>query len=120
MKCSFFVYEYSEKEQAGGKEFLVGFAVILALLRSFAAALSAHKAHLTAPAAFGNSKAFLYEAFCRFGFFHCGKISFKNIAEKIFVRAVEVAGVNITVGFRYKLMRAMSRNSALLRRLTKK
>ena len=66
MKCSFFVYEYSEKGQAGGEEFLVGFAVVLTLLCSFASAAAAHKAHLTAPAALRDGKAFLYEAFCRF------------------------------------------------------
>ena len=70
MRCSlfvlFFVYEYSEKGQAGGEEFLVGFAVVFAELRSFAAALSAHKAHLTALATLGDCKAFHYEAFCCF------------------------------------------------------
>ena len=66
VKCSFFVYEYSEKGQAGGEEFFVGFTVVFAELCSFAAAATAHKAYLTDPAALRDGKAFLYEALCRF------------------------------------------------------
>ena len=93
----FFVYEYSEKGEAGGKEFFVGFTIVFAELCSFAAAFPAHKGHLTALAAFGDNKTFLYEIFSRFGFFHCKKIRFFYVPEEIFIGAVKVAGVNTAV-----------------------
>ena len=115
-----FGYENSEKRQAGGKEFFVCLTIVCALLRSFAAACSAHGINLADLAFIGNFKAFADEILCRFRICHSLKICFVNISEQIFVCAIEIAGINISVAFRNKLMRAVPHHSALLRLLTEK
>ena len=114
----FFIYEYSEKRQAGCEEFFIRFAVVFTLLCSFTASASADWVELTLLTPFGYRKTFSDKIHCGFAVLHEREISIVNIAEQVFIRTVKVAGIYVAVGFAYKLMRAVAHNSALLRRLT--
>ena len=114
----FLVYKYPEKRQAGGEEFFVRFAVVFALLCSFTAACTADGEEPALSASFGNHEAFSNEIHGGFAVLHLLKIRFKNVAQQVFVRAVKIAGINVSVCFAYKLVRAMPFDSALFRGLT--
>ena len=114
----FFIYEYSEKRQAGCEEFFISFAVIFTLLCSFTSSASADWIELTLFTSFRYCETFSDKVHCSFAVLHLRKISIVNIAEQVFIRTVKVAGIYVAVGFAYKLMRAVAHNSALLCRLT--
>ena len=114
----FFIYKHSEKRQAGCEEFFISFAVIFTLLCSFTSSASADWVELTLFTPFGYRKTFSYEVYSSFTVLHEREIRIVNIAEQVFIGAVKIAGIYVAVGFAYKLMRAVTHNSALLCRLT--
>lgn len=109
--------KHTEKRKTRGEEGFVGFAVIGVFLLPFAAAASAKRkvsavtAFLQDGKALGNERPRLLAGKSRFnrGFF--------NVAQKVFVRAIKVAGVKISVALNNKLVGAVAAKAALLRPL---
>lgn len=85
---------------------------------SFAAAASAKRKEAAGLAFVTHAKAFGNEVCCLLGVCKALKRAFVDVSEQPFVRAVKVAGINVSVSFDNELMSAMTAKSALFAFLT--
>ena len=99
--------------QCVGEEVFVGSAFVKVYALTFATIFA--KAVVVAfLALFFNAQTFLNKLDCLGATFKFCKVGVKDIAEGVFVSAVEVAGINFAVRFNDVLMSAVTIHTALL------
>ena len=100
------------------KEFFVCFTIVATLSGSFTAACPTHRIYAAFFTLLVNDQAFFDKILSLIGIDYKKEIGIMDIAQKVFVCAVKVAGINISVALADKLMRTMTGNTALFCRLT--
>lgn len=109
-----FAHKNSEKRQARREKLFVCLAIILAQLCALASAGTANRIKAAGFAPLRHFNAFANKILRRFAGCKLGEVLFRYIAEQIFIRAIEITGVNISVAFGNELVRTVPHHSALL------
>ena len=99
--------------QCIGEEIFVGGAFVKVYALTFAT-IFAKTVVVALLALFFNAQTFLDKLDCLGATFKFCKVGVKDIAERVFVSAVEVAGINFSVRFNDVLMSAVSVHTTLL------